>query len=181
MNTAVLDPDTEDTLDLIEQLENLTRSRDEWMADGLCAQVDPELFFPEKGGSPVEAKQVCDRCAVRAECLEAALARRERYGVWGGMSERERRKLLARRNSGAPSAVAPEDADEEGGGEPGTGLWTTRQAAEHLGIPVDSNTTSKLRTLGLSPRPGHAGGRGRQQLWDPEQVQEAALARRSAA
>ncbi len=54
---------------------------------------DPEIFFPEKGGSSREAKRICSECPVRIECLNYALRRDERYGVWGGMSERERRRL----------------------------------------------------------------------------------------
>ena len=64
-----------------------------WQAEALCAQTDPEAFFPEKGGSTREAKQVCQNCTVRAECLEYALANDERFGIWGGLSERERRRL----------------------------------------------------------------------------------------
>ena len=64
-----------------------------WQERALCAQTDPEAFFPEKGGSTREAKRVCTGCEVRAECLEYALARDERFGIWGGMSERERRRL----------------------------------------------------------------------------------------
>lgn len=64
-----------------------------WQASALCAQTDPEAFFPEKGGSTREAKRVCLACDVRAECLEWALNHEERFGIWGGMSERERRKL----------------------------------------------------------------------------------------
>lgn len=64
-----------------------------WMADGLCAETDPEAFYPEKGGSTREGKAVCAGCPVRAECLEYALENRERHGIWGGLSERERRKL----------------------------------------------------------------------------------------
>ena len=63
---------------------------------GLCAQTDPEAFFPEKGGSTREAKKVCLTCDVRQECLEYALANDERFGIWGGLSERERRKLKKR-------------------------------------------------------------------------------------
>ena len=59
----------------------------------LCAQTDPEAFFPEKGGSTREAKRVCRGCEVRAECLEYALEHDERFGIWGGLSERERRRL----------------------------------------------------------------------------------------
>ena len=62
----------------------------------LCAQTDPEAFFPEKGGSTREAQKVCVGCDVRSECLEYALANDERFGIWGGLSERERRKLKKR-------------------------------------------------------------------------------------
>ena len=64
-----------------------------WQERSLCAQTDPEAFFPEKGGSTREAKKVCVGCEVRAECLEYALANDERFGIWGGLSERERRRL----------------------------------------------------------------------------------------
>ena len=64
-----------------------------WQERALCAQTDPEAFFPEKGGSTREAKKVCVSCDVRPECLEYALEHDERFGIWGGMSERERRRL----------------------------------------------------------------------------------------
>ncbi len=67
-----------------------------WQERALCAQTDPEAFFPEKGGSTREAKRVCLTCDVRDECLEYALGHDERFGIWGGMSERERRKLKKR-------------------------------------------------------------------------------------
>ena len=67
-----------------------------WQERGLCAQTDPEAFFPEKGGSTREAKKVCLTCDVRQECLEYALSNDERFGIWGGLSERERRKLKKR-------------------------------------------------------------------------------------
>lgn len=65
----------------------------EWHERALCAQTDPEAFFPEKGGSTREAKKICVGCEVRAECLTYALANDERFGIWGGLSERERRRL----------------------------------------------------------------------------------------
>jgi WhiB family redox-sensing transcriptional regulator len=65
----------------------------EWQERALCAQTDPEAFFPEKGGSTREAKRICNRCEVRTECLEYALGHDERFGIWGGLSERERRRL----------------------------------------------------------------------------------------
>jgi len=67
-----------------------------WQERALCAQTDPEAFFPEKGGSTREAKKVCLTCDVRSQCLEYALAHDERFGIWGGLSERERRKLKKR-------------------------------------------------------------------------------------
>ena len=68
-----------------------------WRLDALCAETDPEAFFPEKGGSTREAKRVCAGCSVRAECLEFALANDERFGIWGGLSERERRRVRLER------------------------------------------------------------------------------------
>jgi WhiB family redox-sensing transcriptional regulator len=67
-----------------------------WHESALCAETDPEAFFPEKGGSTREAKKICTGCEVRAECLEYALANDERFGIWGGLSERERRRLRRR-------------------------------------------------------------------------------------
>ena len=64
-----------------------------WQERALCAQTDPEAFFPEKGGSTRETKKVCLSCDVRPECLDYALAHDERFGIWGGLSERERRRL----------------------------------------------------------------------------------------
>lgn len=71
----------------------LTPEDPEWKDRALCAQTDPEAFFPEKGGSTRDAKRVCSGCEVRAECLSFALSNDERFGIWGGLSERERRRL----------------------------------------------------------------------------------------
>ncbi|WP_031170227.1 WhiB family transcriptional regulator [Streptosporangium roseum] len=67
---------------------------DGWMGQALCAETAPEAFFPEKSGSSRQAKRVCRSCEVRAECLAYALENHERFGVRGGLSERERRPLL---------------------------------------------------------------------------------------
>jgi WhiB family transcriptional regulator, redox-sensing transcriptional regulator len=64
-----------------------------WQEQALCAYVDPDVFFPEKGGSSREAKRICAQCTVQRECLDYALANDERFGIWGGLSERERRRL----------------------------------------------------------------------------------------
>ena len=68
-----------------------------WKIDALCSTTDPDSFFPEKGGSTREVKKVCDHCPVVDDCLEYALAAEERYGIWGGKSARERRKILYQR------------------------------------------------------------------------------------
>ena len=67
-----------------------------WQEQALCAQTDPEAFFPEKGGSTREAKRICVGCEVKGDCLEYALMKDERFGIWGGLSERERRRLKRR-------------------------------------------------------------------------------------
>ncbi|MBU6144686.1 MAG: WhiB family transcriptional regulator [Acidobacteria bacterium] len=67
-----------------------------WQRDAICSQTDPEAFFPEKGGSTRDAKRICAGCDVQQQCLEYALKNDERFGIWGGLSERERRKLKRR-------------------------------------------------------------------------------------
>jgi len=71
----------------------------DWRASAVCTQTDPELFFPEKGNRSRAAKGVCARCPVCKKCLEAALTHDRVYGVWGGTTERERRKLTAVRRA----------------------------------------------------------------------------------
>lgn len=64
-----------------------------WMVNARCLDADPEAFFPEKGGSTREAKRICAICPVVSDCLDHALGNDERFGIWGGRSERERRRL----------------------------------------------------------------------------------------
>ena len=64
-----------------------------WQARANCMGVDPDLFFPERGASTREAKEVCRGCVVREDCLDYAIANGEKFGIWGGMSERERRRV----------------------------------------------------------------------------------------
>jgi WhiB family redox-sensing transcriptional regulator len=65
----------------------------DWKSRANCMGVDPDLFFPERGMSTREAKEVCRGCVVREDCLEYALANGEKFGIWGGLSERERRRI----------------------------------------------------------------------------------------
>ena len=68
-----------------------------WQDFANCLGVDPDLFFPERGASTREAKEVCRGCVVRGDCLEYALQNSEKFGIWGGMSERERRRIRRQR------------------------------------------------------------------------------------
>ena len=83
-----------ETLEAARQAARLGQ-RPAWHDLARCAETDPEMFFPEKGESTRPAKRVCAGCEVRAECLQDALDHGERFGVWGGLSERERRVLAS--------------------------------------------------------------------------------------
>lgn len=76
-------------------MELLTSPSDaSWMRFAACRAVDPDLFFPTTGGIGLkEAKRVCTQCPCRVACLDFAIENNEKYGVWGGTSERERRVL----------------------------------------------------------------------------------------
>ena len=69
----------------------------EWMRAGKCDDMDPSIFFPNDGVGVEIARRICVDCPVKAECLEYALVNRIDHGVWGGASERERRRIARRR------------------------------------------------------------------------------------
>lgn len=75
----------------------------EWRSEAACRDVDPELFFPTSSSGPDyerqvgAAKDVCERCSVRLPCLQYAIVQGERDGIWGGLTESERRRLPAAR------------------------------------------------------------------------------------
>lgn len=77
--------------------ERTNSRRLRWQDDALCAETDPDMFSPEKGGSTVAAKKVCAGCTVREQCLEFALANDLRDSVYGGLSPAQRRNLQAKR------------------------------------------------------------------------------------
>ena len=76
-----------------------------WQERANCLGVDPDLFFPERGASTREAKEVCRGCEVRHDCLEFALQNGEKFGIWGGLSERERRRIRRQRAQVARSTI----------------------------------------------------------------------------
>jgi WhiB family redox-sensing transcriptional regulator len=76
-----------------------------WKQIGLCRGVDPDLFFPERGGDVRTPKAICQQCVIQERCLEFALTNAEKFGIWGGKSERERRHLRSARRRLATRAA----------------------------------------------------------------------------
>jgi WhiB family redox-sensing transcriptional regulator len=70
---------------------------DSWQQEANCLDADPDLFFPDQHHTAEEAKEICRDCVVREECLEYALANGEKFGIWGGLGERERRRVRRQR------------------------------------------------------------------------------------
>ena len=75
----------------------------EWMADGKCRDYPAEMFFPGDGVGVIKAQKICAACPVKAQCLNYALENHVEHGVWGGTSERERRRLQRARRRGFPT------------------------------------------------------------------------------
>jgi WhiB family transcriptional regulator, redox-sensing transcriptional regulator len=89
----------------------MTHADHDWRSQSACLTADPELFFPLSSMGPslgqlTEAKKVCSRCPVQAECLDFALSTNQMHGVWGGTSEDERRHLVAARTRGRRPVMA---------------------------------------------------------------------------
>lgn len=80
--------------------EPLNSDRPDWQELAKCRGTDPDVFFPADGFGVMIAQQICGECPVRQECLEFALANNEDHGIWGGVSERGRRKIRRRRAMG---------------------------------------------------------------------------------
>lgn len=78
----------------------------DWKALGACRGEDPDRWFPISGPSPY-AKSVCATCPVAEECLDYALTTRQKFGVWGGHDEQERRRILRARRRAAALNVTP--------------------------------------------------------------------------
>ncbi|MDA8342069.1 MAG: WhiB family transcriptional regulator [Actinomycetota bacterium] len=82
-----------------------------WWQWGACRGMDPDIFFPDQGGDSKTPKEICHACTVEMECLDYALENRERFGIWGGQSERQRRSTRAARyrsaRRGPPESPQP--------------------------------------------------------------------------
>lgn len=81
-----------------ELLDHLIPGED-WQSLANCQGVDPDLFFPQRGASVREAKAVCSMCKVQEQCLTTAINRGEKFGIWGGASERQRRAIRRQRKA----------------------------------------------------------------------------------
>ncbi len=86
-----------------------------WQDFAYCRGLDPDLFFPERGASTREAREVCKGCVVREDCLEYALAKHEDHGIWGGLSERERRRIRKQRALARRTALEAQAGRPSGG------------------------------------------------------------------
>ena len=75
----------------------------EWMLRARCRTLAPSEFFPSDGVGVDRARKICEQCTVQPDCLEYALTYRIDHGVWGGASERERRRILRRRRLDTPA------------------------------------------------------------------------------
>lgn len=111
-----------------------------WMLDGLCAQVDPALWFPDTGGSTTEAKRICMSCPVRAECLQYALDHDEIHGIWGATSNRERMAMKPITSEEVRQRVADvKRLTEEG--------WSVLAIAVELGLSESTVRYDRKRSL----------------------------------
>jgi WhiB family redox-sensing transcriptional regulator len=78
----------------------------DWQDSANCLGADPALFYPERGASTREAREVCQACDVQPDCLEFSLQRSEKFGIWGGLSQREIRRVRRQRSQVAGTTIS---------------------------------------------------------------------------
>lgn len=100
----------QELVELAGSLSLVSEDANYWREQALCAETDPEVFFPKKGASASEAKAVCSRCEVTSKCLDWALEHKEDNGVWGGLSRTERMRLSAKKLHKARQQEQSEEA-----------------------------------------------------------------------
>ena len=123
----------------------------DWQSRANCMGVDPDLFFPERGASTREAKEVCRGCVVREDCLEYALANGEKFGIWGGLSERERRRLRRARAMSRRAAATASALDDRA-----SASWAERTPSGGAG--ARARRASMVRSGSRSSGPAPSGG-----------------------
>lgn len=126
-----------------------TPAQEDWRDQALCAQVGADCWFPEKGESAGDAKKICLACEVREQCLQYALANDERWGVWGGLSERERRRIK-REPLGLPPLRLPPTRGAKCGTESGTRSHSRRGEESCDACKHASTEARRRRLLGIS-------------------------------
>ena len=119
----------------------------DWMAQGNCADKPPSLFFPSDGVGVEVAKRLCVTCAVRPECLEYALRNRIDHGVWGGTSERERRRILKSRRLDLEADLSAPGVEPSARRAAAAGGAITRGGD----LPAGAGTARTVRTRASSP------------------------------
>lgn len=109
----------------------------------LCAEIDPELFFPPPGGEVATAKRICGMCSMRAACLDYAVTHAIEHGVWGGTVPEERQQLILARETGRPIEDGPiwSEAELELGAAEAerlirAGGRSAKRISEMLGLPL---------------------------------------------
>lgn len=118
------------------------------IASPLCAEIDPELFFPSKGGNIRAARSICHRCDVRDACLEVALTIGVVDGIWAGTTVRERAVMRRLRGIVVPTlGYQPHDPDRpEVIARLTAQGWDARSIADNLGISVSAVHAYRRRT-----------------------------------
>jgi WhiB family redox-sensing transcriptional regulator len=93
----------------------LSRANTAWMEAGVCQNKDEDgkIFFPDAGNNAFAAKRMCARCPVREKCLDWSIETRQMYGVWGGVAEKKRRKMMHLRHGRTPYYAVMEVSDDE--------------------------------------------------------------------
>jgi len=127
----------------------------EWMSQAKCKDMDPDVFFPSDGVGVQVAQRVCLVCPVKLPCLEYALAHRVHEGVWGGTSERERRRLVRHRRSTTVTTAAATAATTATAATAATGATeaTTATAATGATGATEATTTSAVSLPARDPQP----------------------------
>jgi WhiB family transcriptional regulator, redox-sensing transcriptional regulator len=138
--------------------ENAARIRvlrnSEWLQAGACRGLDPATFFPERGEDERRGKAICQTCSVRTECLTYALDAGEKFGIWGGTSERQRRTMRARRRSARLDTKEPNMPTDPKNQKPRT---TTCGAKARSGEPCRRPAGSGTDHVGIGLCKHHGG------------------------
>ena len=111
---SALENKYKENIRVLEFTQAVTLLYPSWENEANCRGVNPSLFYPERGVSTSQAKEVCESCQVKDQCLESAVQRGEKFGIWGGLSERERREIRRDRRLKSKQAAKVEAKKQDG-------------------------------------------------------------------